>query len=1171
MACNRGRGAGVTEVPARWHPEVAPIRRSYEIADARGYGTVTRSAGPSVAAGPPRWHALSLPVRQTGLGVVPMAATTVTMLFTDLVGSTALLSRVGEERSEELRREHFALLRDAMEKSAGREVKNLGDGLMIVVPSAADGVACAVAIQQAFEQRNRQASEPMLIRVGVSLGDADVEDGDYFGVPVVEASRLCGKAEGGDILVTDVVRALAGSRGGFDFVSVGELELKGLDHPVEACRVAWMPVVEVSQDFAVPLPGRIASAVSATFVGRGAEREALHASLKAIATTAQRTVLISGEPGIGKTTLSSGFARHAFEGGAVVLYGRCDEDLGIPYQPWTEAITHLVAHAPDDLLSAHVDERGGELVRLVPQLAGRIPVPPSAGSDGESERYLLFGAVVDLLSRASAIAPVVLLLDDLHWADRQTVQLLRHLVSTEAPLRLLVIGTFRESDVGTDHPLAETLAALHRESGVERLSLRGLGDDELLALLETTAGHEMTEDGVALRDALLAETEGNPFFVGEMLRHLAETHAIFRDDQGRWVASSDLRTSGLPVSIREVVGRRVARLGENTQRVLSLAAVIGRDFDVDVLSRVADLGEDAVIDLCDQAVIAAVLTEAELAGRYTFAHTLIEHTLYDSLSAGRRARAHRRVADALEEMCGDDPGERVGELAYHWAHATQPQDAEKAMLYAQRAGDRALAQLAPDEALNWYGDALDLLDRASADDPHRRASLLLGLGDAQRQTGDPDYRETLLAAAHLADNIGASDLLVLAALRNNRGTSSTIGAMDQERVEVVIRGLERLGDVDSPDRARLLALLCLERTYDADPDGRLALATQAIDMARRTGDKAALVDTIRLCHQSISSPRTLDLRQHWNSEACEIADDLGDPTARMFANYFRSLSALEAGDLSTMKKAHTISASEAERIGQPFSRWQIAYHRPWLWVLEGDLAAAEQAAADALNLGTAAGQPDAFAYYGPQLISVRHKQGRLEELVPLIEQALRDNPGLPALRAALIWAKGHHAGDNEVGHLLDIEISNDFPMSEDIQWLTAHVLWAEAAARCGHRPAAETLYQRLKPWHAQFATTHITVSGSVAHYLGRLSHVLDRFEEADSWFTEALDCHESMEAPFFVASTQAAWSALLIDRNQPGDVQRARTLLNIALPVATEGGYGYVERDARDLLERMAR
>ncbi len=1096
-----------------------------------------------------------------------MTTESVAILFTDIVGSTELSQRLSADMADEVRRGHFSILRQAITESGGTEVKNLGDGLMVVFTSASAALACAVGMQQGVERENREGAEAVGLRIGLSVGEASHENGDYFGDPVVEAARLCSCCDPGQILATDLVRAMAGRRGHHECRSIGELTLKGLSDPIETVEVVWEPLGG-PEDVAVPLPGRIVSAVSAAFVGRGPEREALDWSLKAVATGARRTVLISGEPGIGKTALSSGFAQDAFEDGAVVLYGRCDEDLGIPYQPWAEAIAHLVAHVPDDLLTAHVDARGGELARLVPELASRVPVSPSSASDGESERYLLFGAVVDLLARVSAIAPVVLLLDDVHWSDRQTVQLLRYVVSTDLPLRVLVIGTFRESDIGTDHPLAETLAALHRESGVERLSLRGLGDDELLALLETTAGHEMTEDGVALRDALMAETEGNPFFVGEMLRHLAETQAIYQDNQGRWVASPDLRTSGLPVSIKEVVGRRVARLGEDTQRVLSLAAVIGRDFDVDVLARAADLDEDVVIDLCDRAATAAVLTEALRVGRYSFAHALIEHTLYDMLSTTRRARAHRRVADALEELCGDDPGERVGELAYHWAHAVQPQDTGKAMAYAQRAGDRALAQLAPDEALRWYGDALDLLDRDLADDPCRRAALLLGLGDAQRQIGDPAHRETLLSAGHLADDVDAIDLLVQAALRNSRGTTSTVGALDHERVEVVGRALERLGDADSPDRARLLALLCLELTYDADPDGRLALATQAIDMARRTGDRAALVDAMWMCHESITLPRNLELRRRWNSEACEIADDLGDPTARLFANDYRALTALEAGEIETMRDALSIFTSEAERIGQPFNHWQVAFHRAWKGVLEGDLEAAEEAATDALTLGTEAGQPDAFAYYGAQLISVRHKQGRLHEVVPLIEQAVKDNPGLPAFRAVLVWAKSHDAALDDVSHLLDVEVANDFPMSVDLQWLTSQVLWAEAAARCGHQPAATALYQRLLPWHAQFATTHITVSGSVAHYLGRLCHLLERHNEADRWFGEALACHEGMEAPYFTASTQTAWAALLADRDQPGDAQQARTLVEAALPVATEAGYGYVERDAREFIRR---
>ena len=303
------------------------------------------------------------------------------------------------------------------------------------------------------------------------------------------------------------------------------------------------------------------------------------------------------------------------------------------------------------------------------------------------------------------------------------------------------------------------------------------------------------------------------------------------------------------------------------------------------------------------AVAAAVLTEADVAGRYTFAHALIEHALYDELSAGRRGRTHRMVAEALEEICGDDPAERIGELAYHWAHATQPPDAGKAIAYAQRAGDRALAQLAPDEALRWYRDALDLLDRAPADDPHRRAALLLGLGDAQRQTGDPAHRETLLAAGRLADDIDAIDILVRAALRNNRGWNSIVGGVDHERVEMLTRALARLGDADSPDRARLLALLCVERTWDADFDERLSMATQAVDIARRTGDNGARWSTrfgSATSRSRCPRPSNSAALEHRGVRPRRRSRRPDRPPSRQRLPMLRRL---EAGDIATMRTA----------------------------------------------------------------------------------------------------------------------------------------------------------------------------------------------------------------------------------------------------------------------------
>ena len=327
----------------------------------------------------------------------------------------------------------------------------------------------------------------------------------------------------------------------------------------------------------------------------------------------------------------------------------------------------------------------------------------------------------------------------------------------------------------------------------------------------------MTDDGVALRDALLAETAGNPFFVGEILRHLAESGAISQADDGRWVADPDLRAAGLPISVREVIGRRLATLGPDTERVLGLGAVIGRDFDIGLLAAVAQMDEDTVIDVCDTAVTAAVLAATDRPDRYTFADALIEHALYDSLSPARRARAHKAVAEAVETLLGDDPGARAGELAYHWGAAVQPADTAKAVHYAQIAGDRALAQLAPDEAVRWYGQALELLDRTPQPDLRRRAELLVGLGDAQRQCGIAAHRETLLDAARLADQDDHVDLLVRAVFANNRGFDSATGGGDYERIAAIDRALARIGDQPSADRARLLALAATERTWHRRP------------------------------------------------------------------------------------------------------------------------------------------------------------------------------------------------------------------------------------------------------------------------------------------------------------------------------------------------------------------
>ena len=347
-----------------------------------------------------------------------MTRITATVLFTDLVGFTAIRARLGEEAAESLRRTHDQLLTGAVKGCGGRVIKGLGDGIMATFAGASDAVAAAVAIQQALHRLNQAGKPPapLSVRVGLSAGDVTFEDDDVHGTPVIEASRLCAAAAGSEILAADVVRILSGRAGGHDYISVGPQELKGLDQPVAAVRVKWEPAVASS----IPMP-QLLTDVGRIFVGRDAELERLGQLWKEASAGERRIALLAGEPGVGKTRLAVALATRVHEEGNVALAGRCDEDLGVPYQPFVEALRHFVDHTPEADLKDSLGRYGCELVRLVPELTERVAdLPPPLQSDPETERYRFFDAVASWLS-ASAIheclrAPAWLAGTRLEWA-----------------------------------------------------------------------------------------------------------------------------------------------------------------------------------------------------------------------------------------------------------------------------------------------------------------------------------------------------------------------------------------------------------------------------------------------------------------------------------------------------------------------------------------------------------------------------------------------------------------------------------------------------------------------------------------------------------------------------------------------------------------------------------
>ncbi len=1097
----------------------------------------------------------------------------VAILFTDLVGSTDLATQMGDVAADELRRHHFEDLRGAIKGTGGHEVKTIGDAIMASYSSAADALIGAVAMQRSVARRNlRSEATPLAMRIGISAGDATFEDDDWFGTPVVEAARLCAAAEGGQILVSDLVRTLAGSRSDFELTRLGERELKGLPEPIAVCEVEWADE-GMADAGSIPLPGFVEIDPTFPFAGRATERETLVTAWKEAAAGTRRVVLVSGEPGVGKTRLVTELVKTAYQQGALLLWGRCDEELDVPYQPFAEALRHYVHSVPADRLREELGPLGGELTRLIPDLGHLVSgLAEPVHTEAETQRHRLFEAVSDLLEAVSRTTPIVLVLDDVHWADKPSLLLLRHVLRRPAAMPLLILATYRDTDLDRSHPLADVLADLRREAGVERLDLQGLDADEVTDFIELRAGHALEQSGLDLAVAVHQETQGNPFFVGEMLLHLAESGLIVQRD-GQWSGDTTLAEAGIPEGIREVVGRRLSRLSPAANTALSIGAVIGAEFDAALVEELSELGSDEALDALDEAARASIVREVSGAfGRYAFAHALVRSTLYEELSTNRRVRMHAKVAEAIETRHAADLEPHLDALAFHYSEGALAGDPHKAVEFGQRAATKATKDLAFEAAARHLDRALGALGLVTAPDPGLRFDLQLALGIALRAASDPDYRAAGLRAAATAREIGDPARLARAALAMTRGDNMD-ALVDEELVEVLQGALTALDDAPSPTRARLLSGLAIEQFWGPDKAVVRQLASDSIEMARATGDPEAL--TSCLLQGSALGDGSEPFIATWADLYAEAAAlDWDDPVSNFELSRRQLGLAAARGDQAEMHRYLATVLEQADRLRQPRFTFDARADQAMVSAFLGDLATAEEQIVGAMSEALERHVPanTVMPVVGAILYAVRLAQGRIDELVETVENLVETQPGAPVWKEVLAVTLSESNRAEEARPYVEF-LAADGCANVPPDLLYPVTLCALARlTRTVPLDEAETryVYDHLLPFAGTYNWSGTTITDANDHGLGVVAARLGDFEQSDAHFAAAIALGERSGARPYLTAAHLDWARMLAERGETAPAtEEAQTALALAEELGMDGTFGAVG-SAQALLADLA-
>lgn len=903
-----------------------------------------------------------------------------------------------------------------------------------------------------------------------------------------------------------------------------------------------------------PTPGLTATVLPSTawtdgdrFVGRASELARLRGALDAARNGSGSLFLVSGEAGIGKTRLAFEVSSEARTRDVRVVWGRCWEAGGAPaYWPWIEVLRQLLADTevvPQEALGRHA----AQLARLVPEAVPGTE-PATAPADPDSGRFLLFDAVAATLRIASKRRPVLIVIDDLHAADRASALLLAFLARATSDCGALLIGTYRDAEAHSTPALVDAFGELSRSAS--RIALSGLETSGVREVLEGWHGAQPA-DGLVGRIHRI--TDGNPFFVREIVRLLPPDASL--DDAGSF---------RIPDGIRETVRRRLQPLPAPVRALLAIAAVAGREFDAVMVSRAARLEMIEFLDLLEPAIAHAVVDQVPgSSGRFSFRHALIQETIHDDLSVAVRIRLHGDVRDALEQLSVADPERYVAELAHH-ALAAAPAGDERFVAHGVRAARSAMQRMAFEESVRLYERTIDALVHARPDE-RRRCELLLALAEAKEWANDRSGSRTAVEqAAEIARTLDAPELLARAALAVGaiEALKATASSRCETAAPLLNEALAMGGRVDRATRARLRSRLALHFLTSGNRPEALAESAAAICDARSSDDPDCLAHVLISRHAVLLGPDHLDERCGIAMELLQLAALRRNPEYEIRAHALRVVNALEIGDILTVDEACAVHDRLTAASQDPFERWANVMWRCARALLVGRFDEAIARAGEGVELTKTVPGPHAFeingpaAYLGQLLLIEDTRYGSIPDPGQFETPRAKFNE-------VLAWHVARLQGLTRLGRSDEVRAEVDQLMSRGLPdadrtgtWLVAITTLAEAVALLGDGEYAERLYPKLLP----YAQHNVTVSfvacrGSVSRFLGLLAATIGDREAAALHFENALAMNRRMGALPHVAATLHDYSvSLLVGAPAPEQVERAAGLCSEALSIARDLG-----------------